>query len=113
MLQELTPGEYEAEAATGLTMTQAEAIDTAMGVLARSTVAPTLFTSPIEPSIPLSTRETEVLKLIAEGMTDNEIATALFISRRTVATHARHIYDKIGVASRAAAAAWAVRHGLA
>jgi len=41
-----------------------------------------------------------------------DIGDALFISRRTVATHVRHIYEKLGVASRAEAAATAIRRGL-
>jgi predicted ATPase/DNA-binding CsgD family transcriptional regulator len=61
----------------------------------------------------LSAREVEVLRLLTEGRIDQEIADALFISRRTAATHIGHIYDKLGVSSRAAAAAWAVRNGLA
>jgi DNA-binding CsgD family transcriptional regulator len=61
----------------------------------------------------LSAREIEVLRLLTAGRTDSEIADVLFISRRTAATHVRHIYDKLGVSSRAEAAAWAVRHDLA
>jgi DNA-binding CsgD family transcriptional regulator len=61
----------------------------------------------------LTPRELEVLRLIASGKSDMEIADALFISRRTAATHVGHIYDKIGVSSRAAASAWAVRNGVA
>lgn len=61
----------------------------------------------------LSSREIEVLRLLVDGHTDSEIAGELFISRRTVATHIAHIYNKLGVSSRASAAAWAVRHGLA
>ena len=61
----------------------------------------------------LSARELDVLRLLVEGNTDAEIASALFISQRTAATHIRHIYDKLGVSSRAAAAALAVRRGLA
>jgi DNA-binding CsgD family transcriptional regulator len=61
----------------------------------------------------LTPREQQVLRHLAEGKTDQEIATALFVSRRTVATHVRHIFDKLGVTSRAAAAAQAVRLGLA
>ena len=61
----------------------------------------------------LSAREREVLRLLAAGQTDQEIADALYISRRTAATHIQHIYTKIGVSSRASAAAWAVRQGLA
>ena len=61
----------------------------------------------------LSPRELEVLRLVAQGHTDREIAEALFISRRTATTHLTHILDKLGLDSRTAAAAYAVRHGLA
>ena len=61
----------------------------------------------------MTPREREVLSLLVEGMTDPEIGAALFISRRTAATHVRHIYDKLGVSSRAEAAAAAIRRGLA
>jgi len=60
----------------------------------------------------LTPREREVLRLLVDGKTDQEIAAALFISRRTAGTHVRHIYDKLDVTSRAAATAFAVRHGL-
>jgi DNA-binding CsgD family transcriptional regulator len=60
----------------------------------------------------LTGRELEVLRLLVEGKSDRAIAMELFISQRTAATHVRHIYDKLGVSSRAAAAAFAVRHGL-
>ncbi len=49
---------------------------------------------------------------MAIGHTDREIAAALFISRRTATTHLTHILDKLGLDSRTAAAAYAVRHGL-
>jgi non-specific serine/threonine protein kinase len=61
----------------------------------------------------LSPRELEVLRLVAEGHTDREIADALAISRRTATTHLSHILDKLGLDSRNTAAAYAVRHGLA
>ena len=50
---------------------------------------------------------------MVDGKPDVEIADELGISRRTVATHIRNIYDKLGVSSRAGAAAIAVRRGLA
>jgi DNA-binding NarL/FixJ family response regulator len=61
----------------------------------------------------LSRRERDVLRLLAGGASDPEIAAALFISRRTVATHVAHIFAKLGVHSRAAATAVAVRDGIA
>jgi DNA-binding CsgD family transcriptional regulator len=51
--------------------------------------------------------------MVAAGHTDREIAAALTISRRTATTHLTHILDKLGLDSRTAAAAYAVRHGLA
>jgi non-specific serine/threonine protein kinase len=60
----------------------------------------------------LSTRELDVLRLIAAGLHDREIAETLFVSPRTVNTHTARIYAKLGVGSRAEATAWAVRHGL-
>jgi len=61
----------------------------------------------------LTVRELEVLRLLVERRTDNEIADALFISRRTVTTHTSNIFSKLGVSSRYEAAALAVRRGLA
>ena len=53
-----------------------------------------------------------MLRLVAEGLTDAEIAERLFVSRRTVTSHLTNIYNKIGVGSRAAAAVWAREHEL-
>lgn len=61
----------------------------------------------------LSRRETEVLALVAAGMSNREVAAALVISDRTVGRHLSNIFTKIGVSSRTAAAAFAFRHGLA
>ncbi|CAN5524393.1 hypothetical protein BH23CHL4_BH23CHL4_18460 [soil metagenome] len=61
----------------------------------------------------LSHRELEVLRLVATGQTDREIGEVLFISRRTVTSHFTSILNKLGVSSRTAAAAAAVRSGLA
>lgn len=61
----------------------------------------------------LSRREAQVVRLVADGQSDQEIATCLFLSRRTVSTHVSNILSKLAVANRAEAAAWAVRHGLA
>ncbi|GII19183.1 DNA-binding response regulator [Planomonospora parontospora subsp. antibiotica] len=64
------------------------------------------------PADPLSAREREVLRLIAEGGTNREIAVRLFISEATVKSHVLHIYTKLGVNDRAAAVAVAFRRGL-
>ena len=60
----------------------------------------------------LSAREREVLRLIVDGLTDAEIAEALTIGRRTVNTHVSSILNKLGVNSRTAAAACAIRNAL-
>jgi DNA-binding CsgD family transcriptional regulator len=61
----------------------------------------------------LTARELEVLRLVASGRTNREIAMALFVTPRTAATHVTHILGKLGVESRVEAAAWAIRYGLA
>ena len=58
----------------------------------------------------LSDREIEVLALVASGCSNADIAAQLVISRRTAEHHVQHIYAKIGVSSRAAAALFAVQH---
>ena len=60
----------------------------------------------------LTARELEVLRLVASGKTNREVATDLVISERTVDRHVSNIFDKIGVPSRAAATAYAYEHGL-
>jgi len=60
----------------------------------------------------LSSREIEVLQLLVRGRSNREIGESLFVSRRTVSSHVEHIYNKIGVASRGAAAMYAMQHGL-
>jgi LuxR family maltose regulon positive regulatory protein len=61
---------------------------------------------------PLSARELEVLELFAEGLTNREVATRLFLSLNTVKAHSRNIYGKLGVHSRTQAAARARALGI-
>ncbi len=61
----------------------------------------------------LSKREAEVLRLVAAGKSNREIAAVLFLSEKTVANHLANILSKTGTENRAAAAAFAIRHGLA
>lgn len=65
------------------------------------------------PQKALTPRETEVLRLIAAGMTSKEISQHLSLSIRTVGRHITNIYDKIGARGRADATAYALRQGLA
>ncbi len=62
--------------------------------------------------VTLTTRESEVLKQLALGLTNKEIARKLDISYETVKEHVQHILRKIGVSDRTQAAVWAVRKGL-
>ena len=66
------------------------------------------------PSYPdgLTAREVEVLRFIAKGLTDAQIAEQLVISPRTVNTHLTSIYGKIQVSSRSAATRYAIEHHL-
>ncbi len=61
---------------------------------------------------PLTQRESEVLRQLALGLTNKEIAGSLHISYETVKEHVQHILRKLGVSDRTQAAVWAVRRGL-
>lgn len=65
-----------------------------------------------EPAVSLSDRELQILRLIADGATNRQVADHLFISQATVKTHVLHIYGKLGVNDRAAAVAAGFRRGL-
>ena len=60
----------------------------------------------------LSPRETEVLRLVVEGLLNKQIAQRLGVTERTVKAHLTSVYQRIGVADRTQAALWAQRHGL-
>lgn len=62
--------------------------------------------------VPLTDREEEVLRLLATGLSNRDMATVLFIAESTVKTHVEHIIGKLGVSDRVQAAVWAARHGL-
>ena len=81
-------------------------------VLAPS-VASTLVRQVRSPAPPaLSARETEVLRLVAAGLTNADIGRRLFIGEATVKTHLLRAFNKLGVADRTAAVTTAMRHGL-
>ncbi|HSL26472.1 MAG TPA: response regulator transcription factor, partial [Acidimicrobiia bacterium] len=58
----------------------------------------------------LTDREVEVLRLVATGHTNRQVAESLFISPKTVGRHVENIYAKIGVSTRAGAALYAMEH---
>jgi HD-GYP domain-containing protein (c-di-GMP phosphodiesterase class II) len=70
--------------------------------------------TPSRPDNPagLSRREVDVLRLASRGLTTQQIADKLFISAKTADHHIQHIYNKIGVSTRAAAALWAMQHAV-
>jgi DNA-binding NarL/FixJ family response regulator len=80
------------------------------------TEAPGAAESPAEPdatdNFGLTPREREVLRLVADGFSNNQIAQQLFISRATASVHVSNILSKLGVATRVQAAALAHRRGL-
>jgi DNA-binding NarL/FixJ family response regulator len=72
----------------------------------------TSATAPASYPAGLTAREVEVLRLVAQGLTDGQVADQLIISRRTVSTHLSAIYGKLQVNSRSAATCFAIEHGL-
>ncbi len=105
---------FAAAWAEGLAMTLEQAL-AARGPVTIPAPAPSL-TSPAKsaPTYPddLTAREVEVLRLLAQGLTDAQIAEQLIISPRTVNTHLTSIYGKIQVSSRSGATRYAVDHTL-
>ena len=67
---------------------------------------------PDGPRNPLTPRETEVVKLIAEGLNGREIADVLVISEKTVERHRSNVLEKLGLRDRVALTRWAMRRGL-
>ena len=63
-------------------------------------------------TLPVTARELEVLRLVAAGRTNREIAEALYISERTVERHLGNVFTKLDVPNRAAATAYAYDHDL-
>ena len=87
--------------------------DSARAAFAQLGAAPTLpgCSRPVSANV-LSTRETEVIRLIAAGESNRQIASALVISERTVERHVSNIFGKLGITSRAAATAYVYEHHL-
>jgi predicted ATPase/DNA-binding CsgD family transcriptional regulator len=101
---------FQAAWAEGRVMTSEQAVDYALQDMATPTEEP-----PQHADYPagLSAREVDVLKLVAQGLTNARIAKELFISPNTVNRHLNSVYHKLGVSSRAAATHFAAEHNLA
>ncbi len=93
------------QVATGVTLWNRENLRRVSGPLTNSRP-----TNDLE--VPLTKRESEVLKQLALGLSNKEIAQALSISYETVKEHVQHVLRKLGVSDRTQAAVWAVRKGL-
>jgi predicted ATPase/DNA-binding CsgD family transcriptional regulator len=100
---------WEAAWSEGRTITLDRAVEYAL-----EQEEPSLPSTPTLPSYPadLSAREVEVLRLVASGMTNAQVAKELYISPRTVNAHMGSVYHKIGSNTRAEAARFATEHGL-
>ena len=98
---------------------QGRALTLEQALARHSPLAPTMPSSPMFTPIPsppfpneLTAREVEVLRLVAQGLSDRAVAERLVISPRTVQGHVRSIFNKIQVNSRAAATRYAIEHQL-
>jgi predicted ATPase/DNA-binding CsgD family transcriptional regulator len=98
---------------TGRMLSPTQAMVEATGVLTTVGRQPTPGAEIPADSALLTPREQDVLRLLANGLTNRDIADALFVSPRTINSHIDHILTKLDVRSRTAAVAFAVRNGLA
>jgi DNA-binding CsgD family transcriptional regulator len=116
---QLEEATLEAAWAEGRAMSPEQAIEYALSAKKPSTTPPSSVTtqpslsSTLEHTAGLTSREVEVLGLVATGLTSAQIAAELFLSPRTIDTHLTSIYHKLGVTSRAAATRVALEHDLA
>ncbi|MDQ2935253.1 MAG: LuxR C-terminal-related transcriptional regulator [Chloroflexota bacterium] len=97
----LGQAKFEAEFEAGSRLSRRAAVRLALGESDPARLAPL-----IGDTEPLAKREAEVARLVADGLSNKQVAARLFISERTVATHVGHILDKLGFKSRAQIAGW-------
>ncbi len=108
---------FAAAWAVGRSMTPEQALDAQGSVTIPQPLSTALSpAAPVKPAVTypdgLTVREVEVLRLLAQGLTDAQIAEQLVISPRTVNNHLTSIYSKIQVSSRSAATRYAMEHQL-
>ncbi|MCD6033273.1 MAG: transcriptional regulator, LuxR family [Thermomicrobiales bacterium] len=104
---------FAAAWAAGKALPLPEAVAEALAEPATAAAAAPSRTEDLAITRALTPREREVLRLLADGLSDREIADALFITPKTAGVHVSNLLGKLGVPSRAAAVAYIHRHGLA
>jgi DNA-binding CsgD family transcriptional regulator len=98
---------FQAERTAGEDLSRRAALELALGRSQRDHQADAAATERAGGSVqPLSNREADVARLLADGLTNRQIGARLYISERTVDSHVRSILNKLGFASRAQVAAW-------
>ena len=106
----MPPVRFAAELAAGRSLTGMEVVVLARRLSATEAVPARTPSAPPQPST-LSQREADVLRLLASGQNNAEIASQLVLSVRTVEKHVTNVYAKISARGRADAATYALRHG--
>jgi DNA-binding NarL/FixJ family response regulator len=89
-----------------------QAFDHSIYFPAPRTGSPATVSAPLRESPGLTGRETEILKLVAEGYTNAQLARMLWLTEQTVKFHLSNVYRKLDVANRTEAGRWAQMHGL-
>jgi predicted ATPase/DNA-binding CsgD family transcriptional regulator len=108
----MQPVPFAAELDVGRSLTLADVVSLAQRLTATGEPAPRPPSTSGQKGGPLSERERQVLRLLARGQSNAEIASELVLSVRTVEKHVANVYAKIGARGRADAATYALRHGL-
>ena len=108
----LTPAAFAAAWTAGQTMTTDQAVDYALSITS-SDLSLQEGAVPQDARTGLTPREAEVLRMVAGGSSNQQIATELVLSPRTVERHIANVYAKLGARNRADATAYALRHDLA
>jgi DNA-binding CsgD family transcriptional regulator/tetratricopeptide (TPR) repeat protein len=103
---------FDSAWALGELFSESEAISAANCFIAEALAPPTTKSDVPHHGGPLTARQLEVVALVAQGMTNDQIAQELVISPATARAHVEHVLDRLGLHSRAQVAVWATEHGL-